>query len=103
MRQRYTEMIAKYTMKTLWVNLFLTSLLLGASGFGASLSAQTNCVVEIEEVNVTCNYSNGQSTFTASVEISWSGGTTGAVVVSLGGQTQTVQLPGTAGSITLQD
>jgi len=103
MRQRYTEMIAKQNIKPLWAPLFFTLLLIGVSGLLTPLFAQNNCVVEIEEVNVTCNYSNGQSTFTASVEISWSGGTTAAVNVSLGGQTQTIQLPGTAGSITLQN
>ena len=102
MIQSYTEMFGLHIQKLIYVRSMLLGLLLGLSALLTPLFAQNQCVVEIEDVNVVCNYANGTSTFTASVEVSWSGITSGPVSVTLAGQTQTLPAPQASGSATLQ-
>ncbi len=95
-------MFGLHIQKLIYVRSMLLGLLLGLSALLTPLFAQNQCVVEIEDVNVVCNYANGTSTFTASVEVSWSGITSGPVSVTLAGQTQTLPAPQASGSATLQ-
>jgi uncharacterized repeat protein (TIGR01451 family) len=94
-------MIGKQTKTNTWARIGYTLLFFLLVGLQNPLLAQNACGIEIEAVTVDCNYANAQNSFTATVEVSWSAGTTGALNVSLGGQTQTVQLPGTSGSTIL--
>lgn len=89
MRKDYIQVAGRRKSTNKHLVLFFFALLLVWGNFSFALA---QCNISIQNINSNCTFSNGQNTFSLSVEVSWVNAPGSQIQVSVGGQTQNISV-----------